>query len=384
MNFKLIPRFQYYFSFKDFFNSLKNLKNYQSDKNIKEYYRTNDIFYTNFARTGLRLLLSSISKGGKLNVGLQPFTCNTVFEAVRKAGCHPVFIDINERFTLDINDLKKKINKIDILIVTHTFGIPADLEAIIDSAKNKIIIEDCAHSFLSYYKGKPTGIYGDAAIFSTGYGKFPSIGPGGYCLINNKIMYKDFLRLFKDLPTKSKFQEITNIFKNYLYSLAYREIIFKMFTHSIGKILDNKLDLIDKKSFIEAKGYRSNINTLIANFNKYFMMNQKRIKNGKYLIKKIDKKLLSKDEYLVDNSNFYIFPLLHDDRDKIVETLFKNGIESGKHFSYSIEWAKGYGYTTGTCPNSEKIASKIFTIPTHPYLTKERLNKIANITNGLL
>ena len=41
--------------------------------------------------------------------------------------------------------------------------------------KEKPLIEDCAHSFLSKKSGKLTGTFGDAAIFSFGKAKFPSI-----------------------------------------------------------------------------------------------------------------------------------------------------------------------------------------------------------------
>ena len=99
----------------------------------------------NTARTGLRLLLSSISNK-PLKVGVQAFTCHTVFQAIKKSDHNSVFIDVNNDFQLCLVDLVAKIDDLDVLIITHTFGFPEQVEKIKEIAKNVIIIEDCAHS----------------------------------------------------------------------------------------------------------------------------------------------------------------------------------------------------------------------------------------------
>ena len=175
------------------------------------------------------------------------------FESIRDAGCRPVFIDINNNFSLDLISLKQKIEGIDILIVTHTFGITAEIDEIKQIVSNKIIIEDCAHSLFSEYKGKPTGTLCDASIFSFGYGKYPSIGSGGFIVINNNHIVGEFEKLYHDLPSITLIKEYLNILRNYLYAKAFNRNIYGIFTFPIGKKLDNKYDFIGKKSTAKNK-----------------------------------------------------------------------------------------------------------------------------------
>ena len=121
---------------------------------IKTLFNNGRIFYVNHGRTGIRLALSALELPEGSRVGVQVFNCHTVFNAIKTAGYNPVFIDITDQFQIDIDDLKKKSNKIDALIITHLFGIPADIDKVYDILSDIPVIEDCAHSFLSKYHKK--------------------------------------------------------------------------------------------------------------------------------------------------------------------------------------------------------------------------------------
>ena len=377
MSYKLISRFKYNYSISDLFFAFSHIKKTADKSPLENYFGTTSIYFTNYARTGLLLLLTSISNGKRLKVGVQPYTCHTIFRAIKNSGCEPVFIDINNNFTLDLASLKKKIENIDILIITHTFGIPADIDEIKQIAHNKIIIEDCAHSLFSEYKGKPTGTFGDASIFSFGYGKYPSIGPGGFTIISNKNLIAEFEKRFNTLPHSSFFDEYKNILKNIIYSLAFRRYIYGFLTYPVGKELDKKLDFIGKYTVEEKKAFNSNVNILLKNFQIYKKRNKQQRKNGLYALDKLIKysdRIENHDKKL----NYYIFPLLHNKRDSIVSMLLKSGIESGKHFALSIEWAREFGYKNGACPIAERIAKQIFTIPVHYSLKQRIIQEIAD------
>ena len=62
----------------------------------------------------------------------------------------PVYVDCDEKtFNIDVEDLKKKITqKSRIVVVQHTFGLPAEMDEILEICQqnNLILIEDCAHS----------------------------------------------------------------------------------------------------------------------------------------------------------------------------------------------------------------------------------------------
>ncbi len=77
-------------------------------------------------------------------------------------------------------------------VVVHTFGHPADLDAIQAVCKKfKLpLIEDAAESIGSYYKGKHTGTIGDFGVLSFNGNKTITSGGGGAILVQNQKLAK--------------------------------------------------------------------------------------------------------------------------------------------------------------------------------------------------
>ena len=99
--------------------------------------------------------------------------------------CHavPVYVDIqSDTFNLDPKLLEKSItNKTKAIIVVSLYGLPANMEGILEvSRKFKIpIIEDNAQSMLSKYNGKVVGSFGEISSWSFENTKHISAGEGG-------------------------------------------------------------------------------------------------------------------------------------------------------------------------------------------------------------
>lgn len=380
MKSSLFPQFYCSYSISDSLFSLLNHNNkkYNSDKLIN-YFGKSKIYYTNYARTSLRVFLSSLKLKTGAKVGVQAYNCHTVFQAIKNAGYFPVFIDINENFTLNIKDLTNKSNQIDVLIITHTFGIPAELDIIKKLFINKIIIEDCAHSLFSRHNNQSVGSFGDASIFSFGYGKYPSIGPGGFICINNINLVGGFENEYNKLKSPPRSLEIINIIKNFFWALFFKKTIYGLFTYPIGKKLDNKLNFTGKSTFIESKGYASNINLFLHKFNIYYNKSKIQTRNGEYLYKHLSETLKLSKSLDCQQLNYFIFPVLSKKRDLIISFLFRNGYEAGKYFSKSLIWAREFGYNDGLCPKTEDIVDEIYTIPCYFSMNKNQLDRIINL-----
>ena len=125
---------------------------------------------------------------------MQAFTCNAVPNPVLWAGLKPVYVDCDEKtFNIDKEDLKKKITpRSRVLIVQHTFGLPADMDAISEICRknNLILIEDCAHSLGAEYKNKKVGTFGKAAFFSFSRDKVISSVYGGMAVTEDHELTK--------------------------------------------------------------------------------------------------------------------------------------------------------------------------------------------------
>lgn len=127
---------------------------------------------------------------GKGDVILAPsFTYIATVNPALYLGAKPIFIDsLPDTWNMDPKLLEKAIQdaenqgiKPKAIIVTHTYGMPADLGAITGIAEKYAIpvIEDAAESFGSTYHGRSTGTVGRVGIFSFNNNKtFTTYGGG--------------------------------------------------------------------------------------------------------------------------------------------------------------------------------------------------------------
>jgi perosamine synthetase len=110
----------------------------------------------------------------------------------------PVFADLNPyTYNMDPRSIETKItDKTKAVLVVHLAGNPSDMDSILKIAGkyNLKVIEDCAQSYMSYYKGRLVGTFGDVGCFSLNDYKHISTGDGGMCLIREEELYKKVLR----------------------------------------------------------------------------------------------------------------------------------------------------------------------------------------------
>lgn len=116
----------------------------------------------------------------------------------------PVFVDIDP-VTMNMNPdlIEAKITeRTKAIIVTHVWGLPAEMDKIVAIAKkhNLIVIEDCAHALFATYKGKYVGTWGDIGSFSFQMSKQMALGDGGMGVTDDEELAKR-LGLFGSAPT---------------------------------------------------------------------------------------------------------------------------------------------------------------------------------------
>ena len=157
--------------------------------------------FTTAGRTSLYAILKSLSLPPGSLVGVPLFCCDVVFDSIRRAGFVPRFIDVESyNYNLSASDLEKKREDLAALIVVHMFGHPAHMDEIRKVAAGIPIIEDCAHSLFSKYKGTYTGLLSTASFFSFRSGKYVSAGEGSAILSRDRLLLEsiaEFGRLFK-------------------------------------------------------------------------------------------------------------------------------------------------------------------------------------------
>jgi dTDP-4-amino-4,6-dideoxygalactose transaminase len=160
------------------------------EKSFKEYVGAGFAFSFNSGRSSLMAILHGLGLKEGDEVLLQAFTCNAVPNPVMWVGLKPIYVDCREDdFNIDVDDLEQKITpKSRVVIVQHTFGLPADIDKVTEVCKkhNLILIEDCAHALGAKYNGKLVGTFGKAAFFSFSRDKVISSVYGGMAVTDDE------------------------------------------------------------------------------------------------------------------------------------------------------------------------------------------------------
>ena len=380
MCFKLLqPRLNYTLSFKERMVVLRSiLFGYKLRNNtLKEIFSTNDIFYFDHARTGLQFVLSLLPKQSR--VGVQPFTCHTVLEAIENAECKVVFVDINDQLVVDNQTLQQRIDEIDVLIVTHTFGYPVDVLELKKKLPGKIIIQDCCHAFLSKYNGNVVGRIGDFSLFSYGFAKFPSAIRGGYVIVNSSKYIDKFHQQYDKLSTSTLKRELSILFTSVIATTFYFPFVY---TFLSSKIKERRRNLYYFKKASGMKIYKESSATHSLFDLQLLTINEKleiQQQNANRIMEVLQKNSAFTVCQLSQESNFFMIPAYVNNPSRFIEFAKIRGVEIGQHFVQSINVIPSFGYQTGDCENYERLIQKLVTFPSHYNYPACKLNLLLSI-----
>ncbi len=157
---------------------------------MKDKYGFPEVYLTPSCTAALEMgaLLADIQPGDE--VIIPSYTFSSTVNAVVLFGAKPIFCEVDPA-TMNIDP-----NKIEMLITAKTkmilpidyAGISCEIDKIMDIAEKHdlIVMQDCAQSYGSYYKGKPCGSVAHLATFSFHETKNFNAGEGGALVVNVK------------------------------------------------------------------------------------------------------------------------------------------------------------------------------------------------------
>src|SRR5450830_1219579 len=119
-----------------------------------------------------------------------PLTMSSPALAVLHHNSVPVFADVDRKtFNISADSIRANITgKTRAVIVVSLYGLAPDYDQILKICQEKgiFLIEDNAQSFLSRYKGKLVGQFGDFASFSFQASKHLTCGEGGMLVTSSE------------------------------------------------------------------------------------------------------------------------------------------------------------------------------------------------------
>ena len=283
-----------------------------------------------------------------------PLTCTATNWPVLANGMKIKWVDIDpNNLNMDLDDLERKLSPTTkIIYVVHWGGYPIDLDRIKkiqDKCYNlygfrPAVIEDCAHSLGSKYKGKPLGSHGNFATFSFQAIKHLTSVDGGMLVCPNEKFYKraKLLRWYGiDRDDNRKDFRCENDIPEWGYKMHMNDV-----NAAIG--LAN-LKEVDKKVLSKVK----------SNANYY----NEQLKDAKGVTL-----LENKDGH---ESAYWIYTIKVERQDDFMRAMQKKGIMVSRVHERNDKHTCVKEYRSAL-PNLDKIVKEMICIPVGWWVTKEQ------------
>lgn len=287
------------------------------------------------------------------------FTFFATAEVVSLEGATPIFVDVEaDTFNIDPNQLSKSIEKViqegkltpKVIITVDLFGLPANYQEIrkIADKYNLYVLEDGAQGFggaidgkracsfgdistTSFFPAKPLGCYGDGGAVFTDNDEWATVldslrvhGKGSFKYDNVRIGVNSRLDTLQAAILNVKF----NAFKNY------------------------EVEDINKAADLYTEKLKGVVKTPI-------------VPEGYYS---------SWAQYTITLEN-------SEQRDGLQAFLKEQGIPSMVYYPKPLHEQTAYKalrYGEGACPVTEHLCETVLSLPIHPYITEEEVQKVCS------
>jgi dTDP-4-amino-4,6-dideoxygalactose transaminase len=208
------------------------------EKMVAEYHGVRYTFSFAAGRMALYSILEAIDVGKGDEVILPAYSCVVCPNAILYRGAIPVYVDINpETFNIDPKKIEAKITpRTKAIMAQHTFGLPCDLDEVIEIAQRHgiTVIEDCAHAVGADYKGKKVGSIAHVGFFSTDHTKMLSTSTGGMVITDDEELASRIKHVYLRTPFLPK-----RMIGKILFTFIAENFLYHPNFYFIGKWLVN-------------------------------------------------------------------------------------------------------------------------------------------------
>ena len=334
------------------------------EEELAGYFGRRHAVCVNTGTAALHLAVLAAGAGPGDEVLVQSLTYLASFQAISATGARPVPCEVEPRTcTLDLKDAERRITpRTKAIMPVHYASRPGDLDAIYSFADQHglRVVEDAAHAFGSTHKGRKVGSTGFLVCFSFDGIKNITSGEGGCVLTDDD----EAAGRIKDLRL-----------------LSVKRDTEKRFSGQRSWEFD-----------VAAQGYRYHMSNLFAamglvqlgRFQAEFMPRRQEIaKHYHEALAGVNNIVLFPDDY--DETVPHIFPIrvTGQRRDGLRSHLLENEIECGIHYKPN-HLLTLYGAKRGSLPVTEGLYEELLTLPLHPGLADEDLQRVISTVKGWL
>jgi dTDP-4-amino-4,6-dideoxygalactose transaminase len=161
----------------------------------KEFAKTLGVKHAYACASGtaaMHLAVAAIDPEPGDEIVTSPITDMGALTPILYQGAIPVFADVDPRTcNVTAETISPKLGpKTRAIVITHLFGNPCEINAILELARDRKIpvIEDCAQALGTTYAGRPAGTFGTIASFSLAQGSHITTGEGGIVVTDDEAL----------------------------------------------------------------------------------------------------------------------------------------------------------------------------------------------------
>ncbi len=318
------------------------------EKEFASFIGTKHAVLTSSGTSAIFLCLKALGVGPGDSVLVPSLTAFPTVEPVFHVGAVPIFVEIDDTFTVDLNHIEDLLKspgragtgKIKGILPVHLYGHPANMDSLLDLAQRYgvFVLEDCCQAHGARYKGKRVGSMGVAGCFSFYPSKNLTVFGDGGVLVTSDDRIAATCRMLRDHGRKEKYEhELVG------YNLRFNEI-----QAAVGRIQLQKLD-----GFNEAR-------RRIAGW------------YGEGL-RKTPLTLPHPQSWA--EAVFHLYVVQSSRRDELGSFLKTREVQTGIHYPIPNHLQPAVRTTLGPQPKlerTERKANEILSLPIYPELEKEK------------
>ena len=361
-------------------------------KAICKRYQHDHCFLVSSGRAAMVMLLRALRAlaSPQRNVVIVPsYTCYSVPASAIRAGLRVRVLDIDPHtLSYDLDALARTdFSNVLAIVSANLYGLPNNLPAIAALARHHGVyfIDDAAQSLGATVDGRPAGGFGDAGLYSLDKGKNITSIQGGILVTHSQAIAEQIRLQLEILPTPPWRRTLSQAIQLLIYGLLLRPGLYWI----PARLPFLKLGITRYEIDYPMERYNPHMGVMAALlFRKIDQVTQRRTENAlRYLEQLRDIPFLEMPRPPSGSEAVYLrLPLLVDSaerRARLLEILNAEGLGATSSYPLStIDIPEIQGHLDLANSHGDagrSIAERILTLPTHPYVQPNHIDRISSI-----
>ena len=350
-------------------------------------------FFVSSGRAALAVLLRALQQGSdRREVVLPAYTCFSVPSAVARVGLVIRLCDVDPKtLDLDLNALVQlDLGKALCIVPSGLYGMPGDLSALEQIARDSrtFLVDDAAQCLGATKEGRPCGTFGDAGFYSLGRGKGITTMGGGILVTRRDDLARRIEQEVSRLPRPAAWNVGAAVGSSLVYAAMLRPSRYWLLDHvpflELGASHFEPDFPIAQLSAYQRRLARRLL-PLLDSYNRIRREHADQLRAGIEGVEGIEVPRPLEGA----NPVYLRFPILTRDeshRARLLRGFREAGIVASPSYPTSIGDIPGIATYLAPdqepCPGARSIATRILTLPTHPWVTTRDIEQMVAVTRS--